>query len=304
MTVTLDTTGFGASVTVITERRDIDLCWLEQWVARREAALSRFDPASELSRLNARAGDWIEVSPLLFGVLERAVAIARATDGLVTPVVLNALLAAGYDRPFAAGLDGDATLAATPGPAPGADCVELDVSRRSVRVPPGVGLDLGGIAKGYLADALADELHLPSLVDLGGDVAVRGPRRDGTAWVVETEPDCSGATRLLLIERGGIATSGTERRRWMRGKRVQHHLIDPRTGGVAETDLLRTTVIAPTTWLAEVATKVAMLLGLDAAMQFVNGRSELAGLFVTEDGAEHPSTRLGWFAWEKHGQAS
>jgi thiamine biosynthesis lipoprotein len=284
---------------VHTDRADVDPAWLAAWLQDKERVLSRFETASELSRLNAGDGGWVEVSPLLFDLLEVAVLLARQTGGLVTPTVLRALCHAGYDRSFALGLDGRGADDSAAPDVPSVDGVELDPRRRAVRLPRGVGLDLGGFAKGYLAEALARELGAPTLVDLGGDIALRGPQRDGTAWVIETEPDAEGATRCLLLERGGIATSGTDRRRWGGSGRSCHHLIDPRTGRASATDLVRATVIAPDALVAETVAKLALLLGRRAAMDYVDARPELAALFLTEEGREWPSARFADYVWSE-----
>jgi thiamine biosynthesis lipoprotein len=141
-----------------------------------------------------------------------------------------------------------------------------------VELEPGVRLDLGGIAKGYAADRACELLALagPCLVNAGGDVAVRGG-----AWPVGVAP---GLT--LELAAGGLATSGRDRRRWVRGGREQHHLIDPRSGRPARSKALRVTVVAGSAADAEVLAKAAFLGGpVDAPHVLVtdDGRTVLAG---------------------------
>jgi thiamine biosynthesis lipoprotein len=297
----LQTTGLGTDVEVYTNRNDVDLRWLVAWIKDKEATLSRFETTSELSRLNAQAGVWVSVSPLLWNLVEIGVAVARATDGLITPTVLHALVSQGYHRSFERGLD-DGCIELDAQCVPSMARVELDVSRRAVRLPFGLGLDFGGLAKGYLADRLADELGTPALVDFGGDIAVRGPNGDGTAWVIETEPDARGVPWTLLLESGGIATSGVERRRWTRAGKAYHHIIDPRTGRSAKSDLLRATVIAPTAAIAEGVAKLAVLVGLRSAIDFIDAREGLAALLVDETGREWATSRFDEFVWRDNDQ--
>ena len=142
---------------------------------------------------------------------------------------------------------------------------------------PGVHLDLGGIGKGYAAERAAELLALagPCLVNAGGDVATRGG-----AWPIGVE---TAAEPLTLELRGAaLATSGRDRRRWRRGGRELHHLIDPRTGAPAETDLLRVTVVAPDAVEAEVAAKALFLAGADAAAAEADAAG-LAAVLVTDD---------------------
>lgn len=215
---------------------------------RLEALLSRFRPDSELSLLNA-AGV-LEAGPDLVRVVELALEARAETHGRFDPTVHDALVAAGYDRSFEAVA---ATGAASPPRACGG-AVRIDGYR--IELDPGVRLDLGGIAKGYAVDRAAELLATagPCLVNAGGDLAVRGG-----AWPVGVEH------LTLLLERGAIATSGRDRRRWTRDGREHHHLIDPRTGAPADTPLLRATVVAASAAEAEVLAKAVFLGDEEAA---------------------------------------
>ncbi len=122
--------------------------WFEVW----EDRLSRFRPESELSRLNAAAGMPQPVSGVLWDVVQKSVEAARVTGGLVSPAVAPALEAAGYDRSFEA-IGSVASLPAhTPSPTPDWRRLRMDRRARTICLPPGVRLDLGGIAKGWAAD--------------------------------------------------------------------------------------------------------------------------------------------------------
>ena len=135
-------------------------------------------------------------------------------------------------------------------------------------------LDLGGIGKGYAAERAAELLALagPCLVNAGGDIAIRGG-----SWPVGVEHI------TLQLGGGGLATSGRDRRRWQRGGRELHHLIDPATGEPAVTDLLRVTVVAADAVDAEVAAKSLFLLGSERATVEADAQATPAVL-VTEDG--------------------
>lgn len=256
---------------------------MSQW----EATLSRFRPDSELTYLNGHAGGSpVRVSRLLFTVTARAVEAAAASGGLYDPTVLRALEAAGYDRSFEL-----VPLASGGGVMPRAVLrgwrhVELNARQRTVRLPAGVGLDFGGIAKGLAADAavaLVDAMGVGSaLVDAGGDLRVHGLPPGADSWPVAVPTP--RAVHLVRLERGGVATSGTARRRWQRGGRAMHHLIDPRTGRPAFTGLWSVSVAAATAAVAEVAAKAAFLLGPADGADWLERRA-LAGLFVPLGGA-------------------
>lgn len=236
---------------------------------RLEALLSRFREDSELSRLN-RDGS-IDAGPDLLRVVELALAARDRTGGRFDPTVHDALVAAGYDRTFEAVAPArDEWAQATGAPAGG----EVSVAGRRIELEPGVRLDLGGIGKGYAAERAAELLATagPCLVNAGGDIAVRGG-----SWPV-------GVEHLTLeLSAGGLATSGRDRRRWRRGGRELHHLIDPETGEPARTDVLRVTVVAGDAVDAEVAAKSLFLAGADRAAAEADAAGTPA-VVVAEDG--------------------
>lgn len=255
-----------------------------------EQALSRFLPQSGLNRLNRRAGQgWTRVSPALWAVLNTALAAAHATDGLVTPTILPALTAVGYDRDFAA-------LAGAPPPQPALPpalgdwrAIRLNRANHAVQLPAGAAVDLGGSAKGWAADGFARRLarYGPALVDFGGDLAVSGPQRDGSPWIIGVaDPhNADEPLDLLAIAAGGVATSGRDYRRWRQGDAERHHLIDPRTGLPATSDLLTVTIVAPDARTAEYAAKAVLILGSSAGLEWLAARPQLAALLVGADGA-------------------
>jgi thiamine biosynthesis lipoprotein len=266
--------------------------WFETW----EARLSRFRPQSELSRLNGLAGEMVEVSPILWEVIQAAVEAARISDGLVTPAVLPCLEAAGYDRPFAE-MDRDRPEpAACPVMTADWRAIHFESKSRRLRLPAGSRLDLGGIGKGWAAERAARRLgHLgPALVEAGGDIALSGRRRRGEAWRISVadprQPDRDMAH--LSVPSGGIATSGMDYRRWRRAGVWHHHLIDPRTGRPAESDVWSATVVGPSLQVAETAAKVTVILGADAGLDWIERRPTLAALLVLQDGTRRDSRRL------------
>ncbi len=209
-------------------------------IARLEALLSRFRAGSELSRLNRERR--MRIGPDLARVLAEGLRMRRRTGGRFDPTVGRAVVAAGYDRDFDA-LGDDPSPAGEP--VAGAGVVVLDARWGWAALGPGVDLDLGAIAKGDAADracAILSEAG-PCLVNAGGDLVVSGPRQDGP-WPVGLAT--ADGELVLDLERGAMATSGTDRRRWVRGGRTLHHAIEPRRGASAVTDLVRATAVART----------------------------------------------------------
>jgi thiamine biosynthesis lipoprotein len=151
-----------------------------------------------------------------------------------------------------------------------------------------MGIDLGGVAKGWTVDRSADLLKgYPSwLVNAGGDLYARGAGPSGEGWMVGVEdPYCPGSDALVMrITDVAVATSSTLRRRWASADGAQcHHLIDPRTGRPAETDLVSVTVLGRTVVEAEVEAKALLLLGSAGAASRAAWRDTVA-ILIDERG--------------------
>jgi FAD:protein FMN transferase len=229
---------------------------------REEARFSRFRETSELTQVNRRAGQRVDVSPRFEELVRLAIVHAETTGGLFDPTVLDAVIAAGYDRDF------DEVLAGARGALhPSRPCgrwSEIEISKGSIRLPEGVGLDLGGIAKGFTAD-LAAEAAVASglrwaLVNAGGDLRLFGDAPPIDVAIEDPADPGSSAARLTLRE-GAVATSSVMARAWGDGL---HHVIDPRTGSPSRTDAIQATVWAPSCAEAEVLATWALLRGRDA----------------------------------------
>jgi thiamine biosynthesis lipoprotein len=229
----------GGATTEELERID----WLfEGW----ERVFSRFRADSELNHVNRSEARVVVVSELFARVVRTALAAARSTGGLVDPTLGVAIEAAGYDQDFSLLPDDDER---PPGPPSPGRWPALRLDGRLLSRPPGLRLDLNGVVKSLAVDEALGLIEGNGLVAAGGDVAVRG------SAVVELPR--GGSLRLLG---GGLATSGTTRRRWRRQGRVQHHLLQPSTGRPAESCWEEVTVAAGSCVAADVAAKAAFLL--------------------------------------------
>jgi thiamine biosynthesis lipoprotein len=264
------------------------LAQAEQFFIRTEAHLSRFQADSELSRLNRAAGRPYQVSPLLFDLVESALAWRDRTGGIFDPTVLRALIAHGYDRSFEQVVRRDSQAGPTSISRPAGGRVRLNPAERRIWLPAGVGLDLGGIAKGWTVQQAAHRLGRlgPALVDAGGDIACVGVPPTGSRWLVGVadphQADADLATLTLADE--AVATSSLTRRRWQIHGQPAHHLIDPRTGAPAVTDLASVTVVAPRLPDAEIHAKVALILGSAEGVAYLEKQPDVAALLVTAAG--------------------
>lgn len=255
------------------------------------ARLSRFDPESELSRLNRDPRGEVPATPLLRSLAAAVWAAGSASDGLVDATLTGAIERAGYGETFDE-LDAvplaDA-LAGRAERAPGAPAepglwreVVVDDAAETVTRPPGVRIDGGGIAKGLLADLLASDLAAQRAfaIDCCGDVRVGGSAGLRRRVLVDS-PFGGEPIHEFALGDGAVATSGIGRRCW-RGPdgRAAHHLLDPRSGQPAFTGIVQATALAPTALLAEVRAKAALLAGPAAAAS----RLPHGGVLVADDG--------------------
>ncbi|HZV27509.1 MAG TPA: FAD:protein FMN transferase [Acidothermaceae bacterium] len=274
-------------------------------LAQLDLACSRFRSDSEVARLATRGNAWTAVSEVLADVLTCALDVARVTDGDVDPTMGTDMTRLGYDRDF-----GEIQQAA----AVGSDIavlpltyrlvyrttwhdVEFDHGRRHVRVPAGLALDLGAIAKAWCADRCAvriqRELGVGVLVSLGGDIATAGVGPDG-GWLVRVQdlPEATDGPNAVVVLRDGyaVATSSTISRTWRRGTSQLHHILDPATRRPAAPVWRTVTAIAGSCVDANAATTAAIVRGR-AAEPWLASRGVAARL-VDHDGRVH--TLGGW----------
>jgi thiamine biosynthesis lipoprotein len=255
-----------------------------------DRACSRFRPDSDLSRVNDAGGRPTSVSPSLVDALEIAVRAALVTDGDVDPTIGRALRVVGYDRDFGS-VPADGPPVLTVAVARRWPEIVIDRSAQTVRVPPGVALDLGATAKALAADraaaAAASAAACGVLVSLGGDIALGGPSsRDGWPVMLDDRHDAPISHRgpTVVLRNGGLATSGTMARRWRRGGVDLHHLIDPRTGRPADEVWRTATVAAACCVDANIASTAAIIRGFRAVAWLEE--SGLAARLVALDGSE------------------
>jgi thiamine biosynthesis lipoprotein len=239
---------------------------------------SRFEPDSELSRLNDDPRELVPVSAVMASLV-RAVRTAGAlSGGLVDGTLLEQIRSSGYRADLGEPVPLADALARAPRRRPARPRQQSEWSRvaitgdgSSARRPPGVQIDSGGLAKGLFADLLAERLaeHACFAVDCGGDIAIGG--RAGLARPVHVESPFDGSRlHTFQLVAGGVATSGIGRRSWLdeRG-RTAHHLLDPADGRPAFTGIVQVTALAPDALTAEIRAKAAILSGPRAASRWL-----------------------------------
>ena len=247
-----------------------------------ERVLSRFDESSELARVNAAPRVWTTVDVRLVEAVDAALRYERETAGKCSPLLLSALVGAGYDRSF------EQLVVRDPRPVEdGGKSVQLDREQLRVRVSSAGTLDLGGTAKGVIGTRALHAIRRSwpaatgALVDLGGDIAVTGFPSDRGPWRIDVA-DARHPGRMLgaiALASGGVASSGRDRRRLgVDGER--HHLIDPSTGRPAEPGPLAVTVIAPSAADAEAHATALAITPVEHARRYLSAHPRLSAIVV------------------------
>ncbi len=296
----------GSSAHIVLLGDEDDAAWAEREVCRLERTWSRFVADSDVGRANAAAGTGaVAVGAETIDLVEDAVGWWRVTGGSFDPTVLHALEALGYDTPFtevrARPVARPVVASTPPGlpelrlpavgstraarPAPGCAGIVIDRTAGSLRLPAGVGLDLGGIGKGAAADRTAAGLRCRGVasacVSLGGDVRAFGVGNapDGRGWAIPVE-DPFDESRVLfthVVDDGAIVTCTDRYRRWVHDGRTVHHLLDPATGLPADTGLAAIVVADQRCARAEVLAKAAFVAGPDAGARCSRGSARPVG---------------------------
>ena len=246
-----------------------------------EHRFSRFLADSELSRFNAQAGEEVVVAKEFRELLEVSKEYSKQTDGLYNPFTLPALQQAGYIGSWPTPARHDTNLNYASRKVVNADRLLLDGSIATI--PENSALDFGGIGKGYLLDQLAHYLDKQGINDywlsLGGDIICRGFDLEDKPWKIGIA-DCENQERTLdfIVNETGdhlaVATSGITKRKgagW-------HHIIDPRTGKPADTDIMAITITGDNATAADVYATCLVILGSDAAETFIEDHKIPAAL--------------------------
>ncbi|TNF35227.1 MAG: FAD:protein FMN transferase, partial [Deltaproteobacteria bacterium] len=277
------------------ERARADLAAAHAQCRRLEAVFSEWRADSELSRVNAQAGDGpVAVSEDLRRLLRGALEIARATDGAFDPtwLPLDAVWkqAAERDRPPSA-----EALAAARAQVGWRHVVLDDAGVRFDRA--GVRLGLGGVAKGWIIDAVFLELrrrgYTSVVVNLGGDLRATGAAADGSPRVVRiADPWLQRRTAATFeVRDGAVATSGNYLRRRVVGDRSVGHILDPRTGEPPSFDG-SVTVLTRDAAMADALATALFVMGPERGLELARSTPGVDAVYVTRDGVRSTLARV------------
>ncbi|MEO1079069.1 MAG: FAD:protein FMN transferase [Pseudomonadota bacterium] len=253
--------------------------------------LSTYLPDSEISRLNATAGDTdVLLSERFADVLDSALAWSQATGGAYDVTVGPLVELWGFGAAEFTGAVPGPDAIETARSLVGAQRLIWDANTRRLQRPAGIRIDLSSIAKGYAVDRLsallAEQGIGSSLVEIGGELRARGERPEGGAWRLAVESPDPAESRFidaLSVVDASVATSGDYRNYFEVEGRRYSHLVDPRTGFPVDHELVSVTVVHKECMVADALATALIVMGLDDALALAEER-DLAAHFVTRDG--------------------
>lgn len=250
------------------------------------------DPDSEMDNVNEAAGvEAIEVSEDVFPLVEAADNYSKVTDGgfeyAIGPV--TDLWRIGFDDARVPEPDEiEAVL-----PLIDHTKIELDADSRTVFLQePGMKIDLGAIAKGYIADEVKklfiENDVTTAVIDLGGNVVVMGdsPNREGEGFNVGVQDpfDSRGSyVAALNLKNQSIVTSGVYERSIEQDGEIYHHLMNPETGYPFDNELASVTIISNKSIDGDALSTVVFGFGLEAGLEYVNKAANIDAIFITKD---------------------
>ena len=260
----------------------------EVWAAcaRYEGLLSKTIDTSDVARINAAKGKPVTVDPETWEILRRAKEINQLTGGAfsITLAPVTALWSFTGMVNNAVPTD-EARLANLPL----VDDQKIELGENyTVTLPAGMQIDLGGIAKGYIADKVAEFLRdkiTAAVISLGGNVYTVGQKPDGSRFGVGiTNPENTSFSKAVIYTGDcTVVTSGTYERGFNFGGVRYHHILDPETGWPSQSDLVSATFVMDSSLTADALATACIVIGSERALELANGLG-LDAMFIRADG--------------------
>jgi thiamine biosynthesis lipoprotein len=256
--------------------------------ARYEKLFSRTVQGSDIWRINEESGP-IQVAPETIEMLSDGLGVSEASGGAFDMTVEPETKLWNFSGETAKLPDAEALKEA----ATHVDYKKLVLKDSSVELPDDMGLDLGGIAKGYIADKLGEFLRKKgvksALINLGGNVLTVGRRAtDDAAWVVGIQdPKAENGTNKLTLkaEDLSVVTSGNYERFFILDGVRYHHLLNPRTGWPVNEGLDSITILSKSSAMGDALSTACYVLGVDKGMELLKKYDGIDAIFVNSDGS-------------------
>ena len=258
---------------------------------RYEKIFSRTDPESELYALN-EAGT-MEVSEELLSLLKTALYYCELSGGAfdITMGGVSDLYAFSSERPRVPGEEELAEALSH------VDYKNIQIDGSTVTLlDPAAVIDLGAIAKGYIADRLAqfllDNGQASATIDLGGNVYCVGSKPDGSDFKVGIQCPFEDRTQIIgavAVSGMSVVTSGVYERYFEENGAFYHHILDPETGLPCANGLLAVSIVSERSVDGDALSTLCFALGMEDGMALIDSMDGVYAVFVTEDFVPYPS---------------
>jgi thiamine biosynthesis lipoprotein len=282
------------TITAYAEREVLETC--QARVAEIESVLSAHDSSSEISSLN-REGRLDQASELAVSLIGRGIDLGRELGGKFD-ISIRPMVALWDIKAENPAIPSDEKIEAARALV---DYKNIRQEQRSISfAQKGMGVDLGGIAKGYAADEVMRILKEngvdSALFSLGGNVGLCGAKPDGSDWSVGIRDPKGGASDtmgILRLKDTFAVTSGSYERYFEQDGVRYHHIFDPATGRPADVSLISVTIISDDSTKADALSTALYVMDFEAAVEFYEAGGDFEMILIKEDGGVYASSGLG-----------
>ena len=253
---------------------------------RLEKLLSRTVEGSDIWRINHAEGKAVEVSEETAEVLRCALEIGKRSGGAFDVTIAPASVLWDFKSETPELPDAD-KLAEAAGLV---DYTKVELEGNTVRLPAGMMIDLGGIAKGYIADKVKALLEARgvkhAILSFGGNIVAIGVKPDGSAWKVGIQDiDKPTGSHMLVVKNtgGSTVTSGTYERGFEKDGVWYHHILSPHTGWPVQNELASVTILSDSSMYGDALSTATFVLGPEEGMKLIEGMDGVEAVFITRD---------------------
>lgn len=226
---------------------------------RLEKKYSRYDKTNLIHQINTAGGKAVAIDDETHRLIAFADSLFKVSDGMFD--ITSGVLRKAWTFDGGSEIPSQETLSEV---VKNIGWQKVKFDAKTVQIPAGWQLDFGGIGKEYAVDSCCEKAKVvssvPTLVNLGGDIGVTGPKKDKSPWKIEVDQ----SVETLSLFRGGVATSGDKNKYVMQGDKKLSHLLNPKTGWPVEGAPRSVTVVASTCVEAGALSTLALLQGKNA----------------------------------------
>lgn len=264
---------------------------LKKLCEKYDTMFSATNTDSELYKLNHANGQPFTVSSETANLIQEGIHYSKLSGGAfdLTIEPVSALWDFKADKPTVPSSDAIAQAVSH------VDYTKVDIQDNTVTLEdPEAGIDLGAIAKGYIADQVKTYLKKQgikhAIINLGGNVDVIGTKPDGSKYNIGIQKpfDESGeAITSVQLKDQTVVTSGIYERYFKKNGKLYHHILDPRTGYPCENNLYSVSIITDSSTKADALSTTCFLLGYEKGMELIQSMDGVEAIFITDDEKVH-----------------